>query len=395
MHHEHLHHFGFFGNRAITSLYIMLAILSFAASLIGVFVPVYLYELGFEIWEVLFFYFLRSAWFVVLGLALLPLLRRMSDKLMMALAIPFLIVFFTGLSHLEANQALFWFLPAIWALYMQFFWVGFHLDFSGAADEGKVGREVGLRNMFMMVAAFAGPIVGGFLIASIGFESTFMVGSFLLFLALVPLFFLPTRKMPKGLHLKAIVRNLRNPKTRAYRWSAVGFANEKMGAWVVWPLFIFIIIGSVEKFGTLYSVGFLAAAIMTYLMGSVTDAGRGKRIMFWAVPLHSVIWFIRPFVTAVAGVAGLHVLGDIIYSALRVPWGSKFYKVVRKMPDPGTYIFSMEILYSLVRTLYLPVLMLLAYYLETSVFFVLALVLTGLFGLLYLSSTRQSLRDLS
>lgn len=394
MPHEHIHHFGFFGNREMTSLYVMLAILSFAASLVGVFVPVYLYELGYEIWQVLLFYFLRAAWFVVLGIALLPLLRRMSDKMMMSLAIPFLILFFMGLSRLNGDHLLFWFLPAAWALYMQLFWVGFHLDFSGAADEGKVGREVGLRNMFMMIAAFAGPIVGGFLIAYVGFSYTFLIGSFLLLLALVPLFFFPKRKMPRGLHLKAIIKNLRNPKTRAYRWSAVGFANEKMGAWVVWPLFIFIVIGSVEKFGALYSVGFLAAAVMTYLMGSMTDAGRGKRIMRWTVPLHSAIWFIRPFWTTVTGVAGLHVLGDVVYSALRVPWGSKFYRIVRKMPDPGTYIFSIELLYNAVRVLYLPILIWLAWSLEQSTFFTIAIVLTGLFGLLYISVNRQSVKDL-
>jgi len=395
MPHEHLHHFGFFGNREITSLYIMLAILSFAASLIGVFVPVFLYELGYEIWQILLFYFLRSAWFVVLGISLLPLLRRMSDKMMMSLAIPFLILFFMGLSELNGGQILFWILPAAWALYMQLFWVGFHLDFSGAADEGKVGREVGLRNMFMMGAAFAGPIVGGFLIASIGFRMTFLVGSFILFLALVPLFFFPKRKMPKGLQLRSILKNLRNPKTRAYRWSAIGFANEKMGAWIVWPLFMFLILGSVEEFGALYSAGFLASVVATFLMGSVTDSGRGKKIMNRAVPLHSLAWVTRPFLRSVAGVIGLHVIGDVLFSALRVPWGSKFYRMARKMTDPGTYIFSMEIFYNLVRVIYLPILIWLAWALEPSLFFTIALVLTGLFGLLYLSSNRQSLKDLS
>lgn len=394
MPHEHFHHFGFFGNRAITSLYVMLAILSFAASLIGVFVPVYLYELGYEIWQVLLFYFLRCAWYVVLGLLLLPLLRRLSDKMMMSIAIPFLIIFFMGLSQLTVGDALFWILPGAWAVYMQFFWVGFHLDFSGAADEGKVGREVGMRNMMMMVASFAGPIVGGFLIAWLGYQMTFWTGSLLLFLALVPLFFFPKRKMPKGLHLKAIVKSLRNPKTRAYRWAALGFANEKMGAWIVWPLFMFIIIGSVERFGTLYSAGFLAAGLVTFLMGSMTDAGRGKKIMRWSVPLYSLSWGLRPFFAFAAGVVGLHILGSIFYSALRVPWGSKLYRIARHMPDPGTFIFSVEIFYNLARLLYLPVLIWMAWALDKMQFFTIGLVLTALFGLLYLATNRQSVRNL-
>lgn len=394
MPHEHFHrpHLALFGNREVTSLYVMLAILSFAASLIGVFVPVFLYETGFAIWEILLFYFLRSAWFLVLAVALIPVLKRISDKMMMSLSIPFLILFFLGLSRLDGPGFLFWALPACVALYMLLFWNGFHLDFSGSADEDKVGREVGMRNMFMMLANFAGPLAGGALIVAFGFSMTFVIGSMLLLLALVPLFFFPSRKMPEDMSWSRIWSYIKSPKTAAFRTSAIGFANEKMATWIVWPLFVFIAIGSVEKFGALYSFGFLLAAVMTFLMGKMTDHGSGKRIMRIFVPFEALIWVLKAIARSAGFAAVMHVVSEVNFSALRVPWGSGYYRIARKMATPGTFIYAMELVFNGARVLYLPLLMLAAYHLPTQTFLRAGLLLTPVFTLMYLASNRQSYR---
>lgn len=397
MPYEHLEHahFAYFGNRERTSLYIMLAILSFAASLIGVFVPIYLYEMGLPVWQILFFYFLRSSFFVVCAVLLVPLLRRMSDKMMMSIAIPFLILFFLGLSRMDGMGPLFWILPLFWALYMQLFWVGFHLDFTSALEDDGAGREVGMRNMFMMLASFAGPLAGGFLIVFIGFSMTFIAGSFLLFLALVPLFFFPKRKMPTDLSIGRIWSYLTDRRTHAYAVSAIGFANEKMGSWIIWPLFVFLAIGSVEEFGALYSLGYLLAALMTFLMGRVTDAGKGKRLMRIFVPLESFVWVLKSFAKSAGFAAGVHIFSEINFSALRVPWGSGYYRLAKRMSAPGTYIFATQILFNTSRIVYLPILMLGAFYLPQAVFFRAALIMTGGFTLFYLAFNKQSFRAVS
>lgn len=391
MPHENFHHrsFAFFGSREITSLYVMLTILSFSASLIGIFIPIFLYESGFPIWQILFFYFLRSAWFVLFAIILLPIVRKMSDKMMMSIAIPFLILFFLGLSRLDSMGILFFLLPASIALYMQLFWLGFHLDFSCSSDEDKVGREVGMRNMFMMLGSFAGPLAGGALIFTFGFSVTFVIASFLLLFALLPLFFFPKRKMPDDLTFSHVWTYLVDKRTRPFRLSAIGFANEKMGSWVIWPLFVFIAIGSVEKFGALYSFGFFLAAIMTYLMGKVTDSGRGKNIMKFFVPFEAFIWIAKSLARSVGVVAGLHVLSEINFSALRVPWGSGYYRLANKMESPGTFIYATEIIFNGARLFYLPFLIVAAYFLPEITFLKAALIVTSGFTLFYLVINKQ------
>lgn len=394
MPYENLRHplLSFFGNREVSSLYTMLGLLEFAGALVGVFIPVFLWQIGYALWEIVLFFLLRSAWFLAFAFLFLPLFRRISDKLMMLLGMPFLVLLFLGLSRLERQELLFWLLPAAWGLFMLLFWVGFHLNFAAVADEGRFGREVGLRNLFMNLAAFAGPIAGGFLISLLGFSNVFLLGSVLLLAAVPPLFFFPKRKMPSGLRARAVFRHLADPRTRPYSLSAAGFAMEMMIPWIVWPIFVFLAVGDIERFGILYSAGLLLGVIVTALTGELTDNGKGKRVLAVAAPLYSLVWAARAFLSGTGPIVASHVAGDAVYNALRVPWGSLYYRIVRKLPDGGIYIFSTEVLFHLVRVAFTAVLMVLAMVMPESAFFRASFLLAAAASLLFLSARRQSLK---
>ena len=53
-----------FQNNEMTKFYWSIFIMSFGESLINIFVPIYLYNLGFKIPQILFFYFLVSLYFL-------------------------------------------------------------------------------------------------------------------------------------------------------------------------------------------------------------------------------------------------------------------------------------------------------------------------------------------
>jgi len=178
------HHFHLFGSREIYSLYLTIALIQFGEGLLSIFVPIYLWGLEFSFTKILFFYFLRSFYFIILMLALMPMMKRLSDKLMMFLSIPFIILFFLGLSFIETLPILFFILPALQAVGALLFNVGYQLDFSASADDKYIGREVGTRYMFGSLVKFSAPFIGGVLISFFGFQNTFFVGSVILFISI-------------------------------------------------------------------------------------------------------------------------------------------------------------------------------------------------------------------
>lgn len=367
----------------MVSIYILIALINFAEGLMSIFVPIYFLKLGFPFWKILYFYFLVSLFFVVATFLLLPLLRRLSDKLMMFFSMPFLVFYYVGLSALSTNSVLFYILPALGALAALLFNVGYHMDFAGSADDGLIGREVGLGSTIGALAQFAAPAVGGFLIAIFGFANNFYIGSAILVVALLPLFFFPGRRSLANLEGKSLRKFLFNKDLMPFTLSGAGYAIEASISRIMWPIFIFLIIGGVEEFGSIISLGLFAGALATYLVGFLSDQGKRRKLLAICASAFSFLWLARPFFFGASMVVGNHIVGNIVNSSLMVAWTSQYYKIARAFSSPVLFILSREILYNATRVIALPVFMLISYVVPLNVFFFVSFISAAFFTLFY------------
>ena len=354
-------HFYFFGSREVTSLHFTLALLYFAEGLISVFVPIYFWKLGIPLWKILFFYFLNSLYFLVLLFLFLPALRRLSDKMMMFLSLPFLILYYFGLGFLGDFPRIFYVLPAGLAANMLFFNTGYHVDFLGAA-----------------------------LIVSFGFAWTFYAGSAFLFLAVLPLFFFPKRTLSPNLTASAVLGFLKEKKLVPFTLSGVGMATEKMIGLIFWPLFMyFAFSGSIENLGGVVSLGILAGSVAAYLIGFVSDHGKRRRMLFWSAIIFAAIWADRPFLESAYLIAASSVLGHAAYSSLTVAWSSQYYKIAGAVSDASAFILSREALYHIARVPFTAALVLGAFYVPQEKLFVIGFVAAACAALFFLFANRM------
>lgn len=388
------HHFHFFANKEMTSLYITLGLFGFAGGLISIFVPIYFWQLGFPFWKIIFFYFLMSVSFVIWSFLLMPALRKLSDKMMMFLSIPFRVLYFLGLGFIGTVPILFFILPAVVTLNALFFNVGYHLDFAKVADKDHIGAEVGSRFMVSSLFGLAAPFLGGLLIGFVGFQNTFFIATFILLLAVLPLFFFPHRHVSSHLTARAVLGFLTDKSLRPFNLSSVGYAAEKVVYLIIWPIFIFLTIGGIEKFGAVVSGGLVGAAIITYFIGFLADAGRRRKMLKWMTWLLSLIWLTRPLLRGAFPIVASHVGGNLAGSALMVSWSSQYYKIAKAIHVPGVFIMSREVLYALTRIIFLPILMLLSYLFTQGQFFTISFVLAAISALFLLFANRQYLRNL-
>ncbi len=387
-------HFHFFKNKEITSLYFTIALFSFASGLVSIFVPLYFWQLGMSFGRILLFYLINALAFVIWAFLLLPLLRRLSDKIMIFLSLPFLMAYFIGLEYIAEFPILFYILPAVMALNMLFFNFGFHLDFSGAADKGHVGSEVGMRHTITSLVQFAAPFLGGLLIAYTGFQNTFTVAAIILFVAVFPLFFFKHRHVSSHFTAGAITGFLTDKTLRPFNISGIGYASSRTISVVIWSIFIFLSIGSIEKFGGIISIGLLMGAIVTYFAGFLSDIGKRRKILKISTWLYALIWVSRLFFINPLMIAGNHVAGGIASKGSLVPLSCQYYKIAQKTHLPGVFILSREVLYNLSRVFFIAILILLSYVLSQTAFFNVSFVLAALLTLLILFANRLHIHDL-
>lgn len=387
--------FSFFGKREVNALYGTLALTTFAEGLINIFVPIFLWKSGFAIWQILFFYLLHSIYFVILAFAVLPLLEKMSDKMMMFLSAPLMILYLFGLNYLIAAPVLFYVLPLALAMNTLFFDVGYNLDFSQSVDGEKIGREIGARNTISALVNFSAPFFGGSLIVLFGFSTTFFVASLILFGAVIPLFFFPHRHLAAGLKRAQIVKFLTGHGIQTFNLSGIGYSTELIIGGLLWPLFIFFAVHDAKSLGGVISIGLFASAITTYFVGFLSDAGDRRKVLAVSTILFSLVWVARMFVASSGAIVVSNVVGNIIAAALMVAWTSQFYKIARAVAHPSLFILSREVLYFLSRIVFLPILMIFAYFLTMQNFFLVSFGLAALLQLLFLFANKFHLNDLS
>lgn len=378
----------FFNNKEIDALYFTEGLICFGAGLVSVFVPIYFWQMEMPLWRIIFFYVLNSAFFVIFAYLFLPLLRRLSDKMMMVLGVPFLFAYFLALGRIGDVYWLFYAAPALAAAYGVLFNVGYHLNFTCASDGSCLGREVGGRYLATALVRFSSPVLGGLLIGWLGFSNVFLLSAVIMVVALLPLFAFPRRAVAQRLNWKEVASSISDKRILPYNLSGIGYAVEMRTAEILWPLLVFLVIGSIKQFGGLVSLGLLASAIATYFIGYLSDKGERRSALSLSALVNTLIWFGRAFSRTIWPIVGLQIGADIASSALSVAWGSQYYKLARATKNPCAFILGREVIYSLTRVIYFPILMLLSIFLSMETFLSVSFILAAIFSLLYFAANR-------
>ncbi len=278
-------------NRELDELYAGMALRSFALSMISVFVPIYLLTQGFSLFTVLLFFAFTHVANAASVVPTMKLAERIGFKHCMLLAAPLLIVFYTLLYSLDMG----WPLPLLAILFgasHALFWTSYHVDFTKYSDYKHRGEEIGLVNIVTMVFNTVGPVIGGLILAWLGFSALFAIVSVILFLSIAPFFLSGEIQGVGKLDEKKIFSN-REPGTAI---ALFGHGVKLGAALVVWPIFLYLFItNNFVELGALSSVAFVFALGSVLFTGKLTDVNR-KLANKLGSTATSLLWVARSIV---------------------------------------------------------------------------------------------------
>ena len=369
--------------REVNTLIYTLSMITFAENLISIFVPIFLFTIGYSIAQVIGFYLLGAVYFVILGFLLKDLLRKANDKLLLTIGLPFITVFYILLPQITVYPVLYFILPAFTAVFGLFFNVGYHSDFSTSCEDGHSGADVGRQFAFGSLTAVASPFIGGYLISIAGFGSTFYIASILLLSAVLPLWLYPRHTIKKDRKKIKPFRYIKDTNLRPINISSFGYAIEASVGSIIWPLFLYSVISKTVNIGLLASSALLVAALVSLFLGKIIDKRKSDNILSLGNYLISANWLVRAFVSAISIISVSQVLGGFFTAVARIPWSKKYYAVIHKMKDPGGFILTIEIIFNLSRVIVLPLFIILAMFVQGELFYRVVFIITALIFLLY------------
>lgn len=373
MHSEHFKIFHLLRNKELNEIYISILLRNFAFGLIGIFTALYLLiELQYPFVSVLLFYLIIYA---TLGL-FSPVAAKMASKIglkhCMFISIPLHLIFFILFYLLKYGIVHYTILAVMSGVAAALFWIPFHSDFAKFSDKKGRGQEVSIWLAIHAVSATLGPIVGALIITKTGsfaflFFGVIAIGA----LSIIPLFFskdsypkskFSYKKMFKKYHLKETV-------------ALAGAGSHSVGDSVLWPIFIFLILGTYLKLGSLASLSGVVVAGFAIFSGQLTKRIADRRIIRIGANINSLFWFVRIFLKSFLSLFFATVIGLLSFTFADVAFHSKSYTRAKKSHQALDYIVYRELCYNMGRVFIV--------FFTLILFYILKLILPGSLNMQY------------
>jgi len=376
---KHFHHF--FANKDINELYASMAIFNFGVSLISLYVPIFMYQRGFTISNILMFFVIAAVYYVLFSIPSAKISSRFGVKHTMLASLPLLIVYYLCLNYLVPGSVLFFILPAIASGHSVLFNIAYHLNFIEHADRDKTARQMTFITMFSSFSQFASPFVGALLIINYGFGGGFAIGSAIILVSMFPLFFSKDVHEPMSFSIKDIWHYTTSKKHIPMNLSFLGYAVASIIGRLIWPVFLIVILGTVKMVGGIVSLTTFFTLISMYFVAKLADKWDKEKLIKIGTIMHFFGWVFRIFVYSPFSVFSVDTYKNISLNIVQIPWCAKFYEIARKK-NYFEFIVAREIMFNVSRILILPLLVLLIKYVGYG--FQVSFIVAALFSLLYM-----------
>lgn len=312
-------------------------------SLVGIFVPIYLLELGYSLTIILAFYgifYISQGFGNVLGSILVG---RHGPKRTMAVSYVLQVVALLLIASLDSNSYQVWLAACIWGAANGVFYIAYHVNFSKIRHAKHGGKEIGYMNIVMKVGALIGPLVGGLIATIFSPEYTFLAAILFFVGGLVPLTASgeTTRSNQpvriKAYQVKPIFRDLLAYSGLSVSHSAVA---------TVWPVYIAVTVftsGVYVKLGGLSTISAVAIIAMSYIIGKLIDNNRGRLLLRVSTCISVALHITRIFVQSVGGVVAVSIAQEFGETATRMPLTKGMYDSASRYEGHRiVYILIME-----------------------------------------------------
>lgn len=350
-----------------------------AAALMGIFVPIYLYELmGYEFYYVGFYFALLSFLYVFLIVPGMYVANRIGFSHALIIGGVCSIGQF-GLLYLMNASNVWNLLPALTLFvvaFRVFHWVPYHVDFTLFTTAGERGRVVSLSFATIAFMGVIGPILAGFIIAHGGYGTLYLVAVALMIAATISYAFVPET----ATHFSwSYLETWRNLFTKRYAGVTVGeFANgiEVATTLIVWPVFLYEILqGNVLEIGAVSTIIVGVTIGLQLLVGKYLDGREDTKMktLGWGSKLYALGWVAKIFVLSALHVFFVGLYHNIVKIFTKTPFSAILYDM---SAEQGKYIDEFTVLREMAghsgRAIGLVVIAVLSFYVPIAWTFVIA-----------------------
>lgn len=264
-----------------------------AWSMISLFVPILMLRYGYSLEAVIVYELLFYGIDVPLNFLARKLVLLWGAKAVTIIGIACAILFAASFHYLVfGGWTILLVLAILQALFDTFYWVGhYYLFIESSGRPEMAGRDTGIVNAVRVFGGMLGPAFGAGILIFGNQSVLFWVGAFVFVLSLIPLFTLRhTRNKPTS--TMSLREFLREPQERRDYLSFALYCVHATAENPIWPIFIFVVLGTLNSVALLAVVVSVSTIILTYVTGAVTRKSAPALIFIGSISA-AAIWILR------------------------------------------------------------------------------------------------------
>lgn len=292
--HRHYHiNFKHYFKTALSKLELSVWLHTFGRSLVAIFIPILLLQMGFSIPHVILYFFIYNLIDVPLNIFARNLVIKYGAREVIFLGIIFQIIGMFILYFGNFSFGLLLTLAFVLAGYDTFYWVAHWFVFNECVTTTKkVGSKVSGLFIVRKFASLVSPLIGAGFLIFLSKNYLLIVSIVFLFLSLIPLFRLKLNYVvpKKKMSFKKFFSYSENKKDYTYV-----FMSHFNGAveTVLLPLFVFVVFGSIGSVGFLPVIATVSSIIFVFYVGKMTDNLDSNLLIFIGALFLTFFWILR------------------------------------------------------------------------------------------------------
>ncbi len=335
-------------------------ILRISGNLMGLFVPIFLYQFfGMNLEFVIYFYLaghflygMTVAWGAQY-LNKVGLRRSLRISILMGTVYYF---FFYLLNYTSIHESAVYLFPTKASLLIfliilsqtlmrLMYWIPMHTDLAKFTSRGDRARQISLIEVGTLALGAVMPLVAGFLLTKFGYNILFLIAMFVYLLALLPLAGIPhTREKFSWTYFQSW-KELFSRKRRKVVLAYLGNGAEDTIGVIIWPIFIWEVLnGNYFEVGALSSLIVAATIFLQLSVGQLADKFNKRKMIKWGNCFYATGWVAKIFIATAFQIFIASTYHNLTRIFSRTPFDALTYE---KAADQGHYVDEYTVIHEM------------------------------------------------
>lgn len=264
-----------------------------AWSMIGLFIPIFMLRYGYSLEAVIIYELIFYGIDVPLNFLARKSVLVWGGRATTIIGIASAVIYSACFHYLSfGGWPILLGLAVVAAFFDTFYWVGhYYLFIESSGKPEMAGRNTGIVNAVRIFGGMLGPALGAGILIFGGQNLLLGIGAFVFALSLIPLFTLQhiRNKPTSSMSFKDFIKE---PREKRDYLSFALYCIHSAAEDPIWPIFIFVVLGTLNSIALLAIVVSISTIILSYVTGVVTKKSAATLISIGSISA-ATVWILR------------------------------------------------------------------------------------------------------